>query len=817
MFSATIQAQLSELPPLFSGTQLALPFSIHNSGSEAWTQDAAQPVRLAYVWMNAQRQPVAEQSLISPLAEDVAAGASTQALLHLQVPAKPGRYLLSINLLQEGVDWFAPEACAGLLLEATVLELHSYCSGAIKPLEKLPASLPPDTRFATFVQLSSAAAQAWPAFGEYPLVLAYQWRNVQGEVFSPGPNAFTRLAADVYPKQSLRWPISVRTPALPGDYQLIISLCLQNTVWFHASPSFKASALALRVSAEAEPKALAFCQASQAKAEQFIYQAWVEQQAQQQSQYYRQQPVCEQSLSLFIIADDSLDTRQLKTSLGSLSEQVHTQWQAYLLCSEAQAQKQQKLLQKWQKKQPNLQLVCGEDGLALLNQALAQSSDSHALVLQAGDSLAPQALAAIAQRLQAQPALDFVYFDEDVIDLKGQRSAAFFQPSEPETELLFAYPRMAQRYAFRCVRARELGGYRSALENAHFDLKIRLLAAQPAAQRAHIAQVLYSQSLTSFSETLSPAAQQAGLESLQAQFPELEISAQDAVGYRLRYPLPEPPPKVSIIIPTRNALALLRTCIGSLTRLTDYPNYELLIINNQSDEPETLAYLQDLRDSGAARVLDYDQPFNYSAMMNLGAAQAQGELLCQLNNDTEILHADWLQEMVSQALRPEIGVVGACLWYGNDTLQHGGVVFLSAKNIQHRDTGLARAQWQSQPQHVRRFAYNPSAVTGACLVLRTALYQQLGGMDAEELAIGWSDHDLCLKAGQLGLRNLWTPYAQLYHHESVTRSQQVMPKSQEIQEFNSFTGRWSAQLAQDPAYHPAFSAFTQGVLQFSKS
>lgn len=265
--------------------------------------------------------------------------------------------------------------------------------------------------------------------------------------------------------------------------------------------------------------------------------------------------------------------------------------------------------------------------------------------------------------------------------------------------------------------------------------------------------------------------------------------------------MPNPTPRVSIIIPTRDRVDLLERCVAGILHRIDYPDIEILIVDNQSEESATRAYLRKLSSDRRMRILSYDRPFNYSAINNLGASQATGPLLCLLNNDIEVIAADWLREMASHASRPGVGAVGAVLYYPDDTMQHAGVI-----------TGLGRVAGyahfrlpRGDPGYFRRAALvqNLSAVTAACLVMRKCLYEELGGLNETELAVA-NDVDLCLRIREAGHRIVWTPHAQLYHHESASRGSDT-----DADKLERFCGevaymmrRWGHVLDRDPYYNP---------------
>ncbi|MBD8577741.1 glycosyltransferase [Pseudomonas syringae] len=273
---------------------------------------------------------------------------------------------------------------------------------------------------------------------------------------------------------------------------------------------------------------------------------------------------------------------------------------------------------------------------------------------------------------------------------------------------------------------------------------------------------------------------------------------------RSQWPLPAELPKVSLIVPTRDQVVLLRTCIEGLLSNTDYENLEIIIVDNHSSDPATLAYFEELPARGV-KVLPYPQPFNYSAINNYAVGHATGELIGLINNDIEIIEAGWLKEMVSQLLRPNVGAVGAKLLWPNRMVQHGGVVVgingLAAhtgNNLEKRDPG-----YLGNNQITRR----QSAVTAACLLLRTSTFNNVHGFDEREFPITFNDVDLCLRIQKLGMHLIWTPFAQLIHAESASRGKDETKekRARASREQQRFWSRWPTSEMGDPHYHPALS------------
>lgn len=279
------------------------------------------------------------------------------------------------------------------------------------------------------------------------------------------------------------------------------------------------------------------------------------------------------------------------------------------------------------------------------------------------------------------------------------------------------------------------------------------------------------------------------------QHPELDY-------VRVRYQLPTHQPLVSMIIPTRNGLDVLSVCIDSILEKTTYKNYEIIIVDNGSDCPDTLEYLKTIQNKYInVTVLTDDSPFNYSALNNKAAAIAKGEILALVNNDVEVITPEWLTEMVGHAIQPQNGAVGARLWYPDDTLQHGGVIMVG---------GVAGHAHKHLPKGLPGYAcraivsQNYSAVTAACLLVRRDVFEQVGGLNEKDLTVAFNDIDFCLKVQEAGYLNVWTPYAELYHYESKTRGFEDTPEKKQRfeKEVQYMRGRWAHILDADPYYNP---------------
>ena len=305
-----------------------------------------------------------------------------------------------------------------------------------------------------------------------------------------------------------------------------------------------------------------------------------------------------------------------------------------------------------------------------------------------------------------------------------------------------------------------------------------------------------------------PYALTAGEKSVQSHLDRVDSEAKveitDENTFRLTWPLPEPAPLVSIVIPTKNEAELVETCLRKLKENTDYPNYEVLIVDHESDDKETLALLENISTHHEhARVHRLSGPFNYARINNQAVQEAKGSVLCFMNNDIEAISGDWLEEMVRQALRSDIGAVGCKLLFKDGNIQHGGIFLGYDDAAGHLFRGLP---WGCC-EHANRanIVSNPSAVTAACLVIEKEKFLSVGGFDEENFAVAYNDVDLCLRLNEEGLRTLYTGYAYLFHHESASRGTQEKQSSEKDRakmEISHLQSRWASLLANDPGYNP---------------
>jgi GT2 family glycosyltransferase len=277
----------------------------------------------------------------------------------------------------------------------------------------------------------------------------------------------------------------------------------------------------------------------------------------------------------------------------------------------------------------------------------------------------------------------------------------------------------------------------------------------------------------------------------------------------LLWPMPEPAPLVSIVIPSRDRLDLISVACRGVLDATDYPALELIVVDNGSIEPAVLAFYEELKHDRRVRVLPFPESFNFAAMVNAGVGIATGDVVVLLNNDIAVRDGSWLREMVRQAARPEVGAVGAKLLFGDGTLQHAGVVL----GLGGRSGHILRRRPADTPGHLGRLrvAHEVGAVTAACLAVSAAKYRAVGGFDADAFPVDFNDVDFCLRLREKGWKSVWTPAATLSHFESISRGPSVGAKRARFEaEAARFMQRWREVVRHDPYYHPALSLTTFG-------
>jgi GT2 family glycosyltransferase len=432
--------------------------------------------------------------------------------------------------------------------------------------------------------------------------------------------------------------------------------------------------------------------------------------------------------------------------------------------------------------------------------SLSEATGEIVVPLGPGVHLAPHALCTVVLVFQRRPELAMLHADDDRLEL-GRRSRPDFKPVVGP-ELLQARNPFRGLVAVRRSEMPNLDGV--TVDAGRYAWALACIRAFPAHRVRRLPVVLATLDDTA---VVDEEGERIAVEKhLHATGTAAEVLPGLAPGLRqVRYRLPVPAPRVTLVVPTRNARALVETCVRSVRRITRYPSYEIHLVDNGSDDPDALAAFEAFARTGDVVLHRDPRPFNFAALNNAAVGRTDAELVCLLNNDVEALHPEWLAEMVAVALQPGVGAVGAKLFYPDGRIQHGGVLVGVYGAADHAYAGApGTAPGHAQQLLVRR---EVSAVTAACLVVRRALYLEVGGMDEESFPVSFNDVDFCLKLRERGYRNVWTPHARLVHHESASRGDSLRPeqKARADREVAALRSRWASALREDPYYSPNLS------------
>ena len=501
--------------------------------------------------------------------------------------------------------------------------------------------------------------------------------------------------------------------------------------------------------------------------------------------------------------------------IDSLLEQTYENWELCIVDASPGNVSMEYVLREYANRDSRIQWRKLEKNLGIAentNAAFAMASGDFVGLLDHDDLLAPNALYEIAAALEKEPDIDVLYTDEDKV--RGD-SLEHFQPHlKPDfnLDLLRSNNYICHFFVAKRTLVKQVGGFLAAFDGAQ-DHDFIFRCVEQAEHIHHIPEILYHwrthQSSTADNPDSKRYAFEAGRRAVEANLERCGLKGQvshtkDYGFYRVTYPV-QGRPFVSIIIPNKDAKEDLEKCVNSILTKSTYENYEILIVENNSAGSEIFAYYKQLSQNPKIRLLRWKHPFNYSAINNYAASKAKGEYFLFLNNDTEVITPGWIEELLGFCQRKDTGIVGAKLYYGNNTIQHAGTVIGIGGIAGHMFVDMDRER--SGYMHKASIIQDLSAVTAACMMVKRKVFEQVHGFE-EELAVAFNDVDFCLRVRELGYLVVYNPYVELYHYESKSRGTE--DSKEKVRRFQSeiefMRCRWEVLLKKgDPYYNKNLS------------
>ena len=514
--------------------------------------------------------------------------------------------------------------------------------------------------------------------------------------------------------------------------------------------------------------------------------------------------------------------KYLRRLVESLQAQTYGNWELCLSDGSGQPSPLAGLLETLKKEEPRIRVISHSEALQIsenTNAAIAVAEGEFIAFADHDDELTPNALYECVRLLNENSRLEMIYSDEDKMSMDGHK---FFQPHfKPDynVDLLCTVNYICHLLVVKRELVERTGMLRSEFDGAQdYDFILRCAENAGPEKIGHVAKILYHWRCHEDSTSENPESKlyafDAGQRAVQAHYDRIGIAAEVSKGeylglYRTRF-IRQEDPLISIIIPNKDHIEDLKRCMDSIETKSTYRNYEYVIVENNSEKEETFRYYEKLQaENEKVRVVFWKDIFNYSAINNFGASYAKGEYLLLLNNDTEIINTDCLEELLGYCMRPDVGAVGARLYYEDDTIQHAGVVVGFG--------GIAGHCFVMQPRGYTGYchriicAQDYSAVTAACMMVKKSAFDQVGGL-SEELQVAFNDIDFCMKLRRAGYLIVYNPYAELYHYESKSRGLEDTPEkvARFNREIKTFEERWPEILRDgDPYYNPNLTLDSQ--------
>ena len=468
------------------------------------------------------------------------------------------------------------------------------------------------------------------------------------------------------------------------------------------------------------------------------------------------------------------NAQRAERAIRSVQAQLYPRWELCLAIERSVMQPLSETLRTLARQDERIRLAEVDAAAAWadkVNAALKLATGDFVAVLDPGDTLAEHALYWVAKELIAHPETDLIFSDEDKIGPKATRVEPWFK-SDWNPALMLTCNAFGRLGVYRRDLLARAGGFRPGFEGAEeHELVLRCARVSQGDRIRHIPRILYHRGADGGRKPANIDDREAGRHAVAEDLAAQNISAEvrnGRAGYEIVYPVPSPHPRVSIVIATTARLDILAPCLASLIEKTRYDNWDVILMVNERDRkmPDRAALLDSIAERPNVQVADYaDRPFNYSWVNNFGAARASGDILCFLNDDTEVITTDWLDQLVARVSLPQVAAAGPMLYYPDGTIQHAGVILGLS--------GIAGHACDREPRGSCGYfgraclEQDVSCVTAACMAIRADVFRAVGGFD-EDMPLAYNDVDLCLRLRAAGWRILWTPAAELLHRESAS-------------------------------------------------
>jgi len=505
------------------------------------------------------------------------------------------------------------------------------------------------------------------------------------------------------------------------------------------------------------------------------------------------------------------DKKYLKEMLDSVFSQTYKNYELCIADDASSNSQTVELIEEYENRYDNVKVVYRKSNGHISeasNSALKLAEGEYVVFLDHDDTLAINAIYEMVKKLNENRELRLIYSDEDKIDENGKRYNPHFK-SGWNPAMFYSQNYLCHLVCLKKDIIDDIGGFRKGYEGSQdYDLLIRYIDKIKECQIDRVEKILYHwraiKGSTAYGSGEKVYAHEAGLKALKDYFKSKDKNISVDSGflpntYKVNYAFEKP--LVSLLIPTRDNYEILHKCVDSILAKTSYLNYEILVLDNETSCQKTLDYFKKITKHKNIKILEYHHPFNYSAINNFGVKHAKGEIIGLVNNDVEVISEGWLSEMVSYVMRDETGAVGAKLYYDNNTVQHAGVIIGIGGVAGHSHKYFDKSEYGYFSR--LKIVQNYSAVTGACLLVKKELYEEVGGLDEVNLKVAFNDVDFCLKLLEKGYKNIWTPYVELYHHESISRGSEDNPEKEERfkSEVAYMKSRWLKYIESDKYYN----------------